>query len=67
MTAPGDRGFDAVIVGAGVTGAVRAALLAARRLSVPGHSTRLPFESVPTKWNDSDLAAMTLSVAYTRS
>ena len=36
MTAPGDRGFDVVIVGAGVTGAVMAALLAARRLSAPG-------------------------------
>ena len=36
MNAAGSRDFDAVIVGAGVIGAVMAALLLARKLSAPG-------------------------------
>lgn len=36
MTGSGSRGFDAVIVGAGVVGTVMAGLLSARRLSAPG-------------------------------
>jgi 2-octaprenylphenol hydroxylase len=36
MTSSGNRDFDAVIVGAGVVGAVMASLLVARKLSAPG-------------------------------
>ncbi len=67
MTAPGDRGFDAVIVGAGVTGSVMAALLAARRLSAPGRVALIADAFAPAAAKaDWDLRVFALSRASER-
>lgn len=67
MTAAAKRGFDAVIVGAGVVGAVMAALLTARRLSAPGRVALIAdaFAPAPAKpgW---DLRVFALSRASER-
>jgi 2-octaprenylphenol hydroxylase len=67
MTALGNRGFDAVIVGAGVVGAVMASLLAARRLSAPGRVALIADAFAPAATKpDWDLRVFALSRASER-
>jgi len=67
MTASGSRDFDAVIVGAGVVGAVMASLLAARRLSAPGRVALIADKLAPAAANaDWDLRVFALSRASER-
>ncbi len=67
MTAPGNRPFDAVIVGAGVVGAAMAALLAARRLGAPGRVALIAGDVAPAAANaDWDLRVFALSRASQR-
>ena len=67
MTASGNRGFDAVIVGAGIVGSVMASLLAARRLSAPGRVALIADAFAPAAAKpDWDLRVFALSRASER-
>jgi 2-octaprenylphenol hydroxylase len=68
MSAPGNRDFDVVIVGAGVLGAAMASLLVARKLSAPGRVAIVAdrFATAASAQADWDLRVFALSRASER-